>query len=82
MEGARVASHPYGRDDVPGEIPTPYTGANRIRFEGLRAVRTLSAWWRSPVVWPHRTPGTRKPRGRRAATAARAWLGVSPWCRA
>jgi len=31
-------------------IPTPFAGANRSRFEGLRQVRTLSARWRSPVV--------------------------------
>src|SRR3954471_18473679 len=30
--------------------PTPFAGANRSRFEGLRRNRTLSAVGRSPVV--------------------------------
>ena len=30
---------------------TPFAGANRSRFKGLRLFRTLSAYGRSPVVW-------------------------------
>jgi hypothetical protein len=35
---------------VAARVSTPFAGANRIRFEGLRVVRTLSARKRSPVV--------------------------------